>query len=97
MNILLVNDDGIASQGIQMLARALDKEHRVKVVAPHEERSGGSHCITLHEKMYLTPYETKDFSGEMYVCDGTPADCTRVGLIYYAGSGPCYLRDQQRI
>ncbi|CAN5893324.1 5'/3'-nucleotidase SurE [soil metagenome] len=40
INILMTNDDGVASPGLRTLAAALGSRHRVRVVAPEDERSG---------------------------------------------------------
>jgi len=36
MRILLVNDDGINAEGIQVLAKELEKEHNLIIVVPEE-------------------------------------------------------------
>ena len=53
MNILVVNDDGIESAGIKILAQKLKKYGNVYVVAPayRAERRGAFHYDTR-------PYET---------------------------------------
>lgn len=38
--ILITNDDGIESPGIQILARALAERHEVVIAAPQDDRSG---------------------------------------------------------
>ena len=43
MNILLVNDDGIYSQGILKLAEKLCVDNDVTVVAPQCQMSGTGH------------------------------------------------------
>ena len=69
MKILLTNDDGIGSPGLEALQEAL-KEHELCVVAPDGERSGYSHRITLKEPVKFV------LRGDgVYACSGTPADC----------------------
>jgi 5'-nucleotidase len=78
MNILLTNDDGISSEGIQKLAQALrsNKKHRVFVVAPDENRSGISHAISiLNNPVKLTP-----FGEDSWSCSGFPGDCVIAAL-----------------
>ena len=54
MKILLTNDDGVYSLGIQTLARKLtEKGHEVLVVAPDRERSGCGHAMTLDRPLNL--------------------------------------------
>jgi 5'-nucleotidase len=79
MRILLTNDDGIASDGIQTLLRMLAAEHEVWVVAPESEKSGGSHSITLKDTIRVRRVAERSFS-----CRGTPADCVllaHLGLV----------------
>ena len=79
MNILLTNDDGIDSEGLQKLAGVLRAaaKHRVFVIAPDKDRSGVSHGITiLKDPVKLSPAGEDSWS-----CSGTPADCVIVGLM----------------
>lgn len=79
MRILLVNDDGIQSPGLQLLARALAKEHAVTVAAPDGQRSAASHSLTLGDR--LTVERAELGAGiEAWAVGGTPADCTRLAL-----------------
>ena len=47
MNILIVNDDGIQSEGLQVLAKRLSEEHKVYVLAPDSNRSAVSHHYSV--------------------------------------------------
>lgn len=76
MRILLTNDDGIGSEGIQALVRALGAEHELWVVAPEAEKSGGSHSITLRDALRVRRVADHRFS-----CRGTPADCVMIALL----------------
>jgi 5'-nucleotidase len=78
MRILLTNDDGIDSTGIQTLAKSLAREHRVFVVAPNGNRSGVSHAVTTHSAITLERFG--DASIPSYACSGTPADCVFLGV-----------------
>ena len=40
LNILLTNDDGVHAEGLLALAKYLEKNHDVWVVAPDRNRSG---------------------------------------------------------
>ena len=79
MHILLVNDDGIHSPGLRLLAEALrDAGHRVTVVAPDRERSAVGHGITTRDPLFV---QDQNWEGiPAYSCSGTPADCTQLGL-----------------
>jgi 5'-nucleotidase len=76
MRLLLTNDDGIHSDGIQALVTALAGAHEVWVVAPETEKSGGSHSITLRDALRVRKISEKHFS-----CRGTPADCVMIALL----------------
>lgn len=48
MNILLVNDDGIYSEGILTLAKALMTGNEITLVAPQGQMSGMGHAISYY-------------------------------------------------
>ena len=75
-NILVVNDDGVYGAGLKPLARSLGRLGRVVVVVPERERSAASHAITLHK-----PIRVRKLEPNFYIMNGTPADCTRFGVI----------------
>lgn len=70
MRILVTNDDGISSPGLDALVRALSVQHEVWVCAPDSERSGASHSIQLKGPVRIHQVAERSFS-----CGGTPADC----------------------
>lgn len=80
MKILLTNDDGIMAEGIQTLARELEKEHEVVIVAPDIQRSAQSHAITLFKPLMVKEVELQGIKGKAYSISGTPADCVRAGM-----------------
>ncbi|HEX7371185.1 MAG TPA: 5'/3'-nucleotidase SurE, partial [Thermodesulfobacteriota bacterium] len=47
LRILVTNDDGIQSEGLLILARALEKIAEVWVVAPDREQSAVGHALTM--------------------------------------------------
>lgn len=76
MKILLTNDDGYLSPGINALWKALKQRgHNVVVVAPDKERSAVSKALTLHRPLRIRKIE-EDF----YITDGTPNDCIYLAL-----------------
>jgi len=78
MLILLTNDDGIASQGITLLAKALrEAGHRVLIVAPDTNRSGCSHSIHF----LSGPLKLKEIEKDTFSCSGTPVDCVITALL----------------
>src|SRR5689334_20518394 len=75
MIILVCNDDGIRSEGIQTLARALDPLGDVYVVAPDREQSAAGHSLTLHR-----PLRVEEISPRQFAIDGTPTDCVNLAV-----------------
>jgi len=75
MNILITNDDGIEAVGIQVLAKRLEREHNVFVVAPEGNRSAVSHHLTMFNSTKIKEYEKNQWS-----CSGFPADCSFIGV-----------------
>ncbi|MDR0641728.1 MAG: 5'/3'-nucleotidase SurE [Treponema sp.] len=78
MNILLTNDDGLESPGLQLLAKALRGEgHRVIVIAPDRDRSGVSHSISfLGGPLVLNPR-----GDDTWACSGLPVDCVVIAFL----------------
>lgn len=76
MRILLTNDDGIHSKGLQKLKAGLEPDHEVWVVAPDGERSGMSHYLTLKD-----PVRSRKRGHQAYSTSGSPADCVIVGIL----------------
>jgi len=73
--ILVTNDDGILSEGITLLAKALREIGDVFVVAPDREKTAIAHSITLHR-----PLRMEKMRKNVYSVDGTPADCVHLGV-----------------
>jgi 5'-nucleotidase len=75
LKILVTNDDGIHSEGIIALARAVREVGEVTVIAPDRERSAIAHSVTLHR-----PLRVEKVKRNYYAVDGTPADCVHLGV-----------------
>ena len=75
MRILVSNDDGYFSPGIEALAGALVDLAELTVVAPERDRSGASNSLTLDRPLQIR----RAASGFRYV-DGTPTDCVHLAL-----------------
>lgn len=87
--ILVVNDDGIDSEGIGVLAYALRDLGEVTVVAPDGDRSGTSHSISTHHAV-----RAQALPGEglrRFACSGTPADCVLLGVNELCGGRPALV------
>lgn len=87
MKILLTNDDGYSSPGIQALYNILCMKHDVNLIAPEGERSAIGHGITLHEPIKIRPVKL-DGKGSGYAVSGTPVDCVKLGLFQFYNSVP---------
>ena len=78
-NILIVNDDGIQSPGIQALAKAMENIGSITIVAPDKEQSAKSHSITLNDPIRLKLVNLKrGLKG--WSVKGTPVDCAKIAL-----------------
>jgi 5'-nucleotidase len=80
MKILLANDDGIMAEGLYTLAKELEKEHELIIVAPEHQMSAQSHSITLHKPIVIKEVNLPGLKSPAYSISGTPADCVRVGM-----------------
>ncbi len=85
--ILVTNDDGITSPGIQALAETAASFGRVCVVAPDKPQSGMGHAITVNSALRVTPAGFKNVS-RAYSCTGTPADCVKVAIYHLLDEKP---------
>jgi 5'-nucleotidase len=75
MRILITNDDGIHSEGLDVcaeIARAVSSD--VWVVAPEFDQSGVSHSLSLNDPLRLRAVEERRFAVK-----GTPTDCVIMG------------------
>ena len=89
--ILLTNDDGYLSPGIQRLKEYLTGghgkyEYDVYVVAPDRERSAISMKLTINEPLRLNQMGEKEFT-----VDGTPTDCVNIALQKVVPRQPDFL------
>jgi 5'-nucleotidase len=73
--ILVTNDDGYTSEGIQVLADALDGIGEIWVVAPNREQSAVSHALTLDRPLRIQRLGKRRVS-----VDGTPTDCVAIAM-----------------
>ena len=75
MRILLSNDDGYFSPGINMLAEHLSSLAEIVVVAPERDRSGASNSLTLDR-----PLTIRKTQNGFYYVNGTPTDCVHLAV-----------------
>ena len=81
--ILVTNDDGVYSEGIQVLADALASLGDVTIVAPVGESSAIGHALTL-----ARPLRLERLRDGVYSVDGTPTDCVNLGVSTCCARGP---------
>jgi len=78
MKILITNDDGIDSPGLQKLASLLRAggKHKVFIIAPDTNRSGISNALSL----ISGPVKLLAAGEDAWSCSGFPGDCVLIGL-----------------
>jgi len=75
MNILVTNDDGIASPALRQLRQQLQAFGRVTIIAPDRNQSATSQSLTLHRPLRIHALEP-----DVYSVDGTPTDCVLIAF-----------------
>lgn len=76
MRILITNDDGIHSPGLDVLARIAGQfTDDVWVVAPETDQSGLAHSLTLND-----PLRLRELGERRYALRGTPTDCVIMAM-----------------
>ena len=79
LRILVSNDDGIDSPGIQALATALGSIAHVDVVAPDTQQSAVGHALTVSVPLRFQKHERNgSFFG--WAVNGKPADCVKLAV-----------------
>jgi 5'-nucleotidase len=73
--ILACNDDGIQSEGLTGLVKAVETIDHVVVVAPDRERSAVSHALTLDR-----PLRADEVRDGWFAVTGTPTDCVNLAV-----------------
>lgn len=89
--ILITNDDGINSDGIVRLAKAAAEFGEVWVVAPDSQRSAMSHSISLRYSIEAWEVDFPVEGVHAYACNGTPADCVRIGVLNIVPGKPDHV------
>lgn len=84
--ILLTNDDGVYSEGIESLAAALSAVGEVFVVAPDRERNAASHALTLHK-----PLRADRIRKNVFAVNGTPTDCVNLAVLHLLKQRPALV------
>jgi 5'-nucleotidase len=77
-DLLVTNDDGYKSVGFVTLVRELSKKYTVTAVVPDRGRSWIGKAITTKKELKV---KKVTYDGiEMFLLNGTPADCVQIGL-----------------
>jgi 5'-nucleotidase len=74
--ILVTNDDGIHAEGLNALFDLASSLGTATIIAPATPLSGCSHQTTTDRELHL-----EQLAPDRYQVLGTPADCTRLGLV----------------
>ncbi len=80
MKILVTNDDGIDSPGIQALAEAMRRVGEVLIVAPDQQQSGVGTAVSFHNGISAAERTSAIEGARAYAVSGTPSDCVILGL-----------------
>jgi len=83
---LLSNDDGVHAAGIRALAQAVEPFADWLIVAPHVERSGSGHAISLS-----TPLRLEQLASNIFAVEGTPADCVMFAMSKLVSRRPDFV------
>ncbi len=75
MRILISNDDGYFSPGIEKLAEVAGAFGEVTVIAPERDRSGASNSLTLDR-----PLSVRVAANGFFYVNGTPTDCVHLAV-----------------
>ena len=78
MKFLLTNDDGYEAKGLITLRQAINQFGETTIVAPTAQHSGCGHQLTTYSA--IESFEKPD---DVFAIDGSPADCTRLGLGHF--------------
>ncbi len=78
VTVLVANDDGPASPGVQALITAIAKNANVVPVIPEGPRSGTSMSLTFHKPLRIREIVVAGCKG--YAVSGSPADAVMVAL-----------------
>src|SRR5712692_282842 len=81
--ILIVNDDGYRSEGLNALSERLMALGEVTIVAPVEEASAIGHALTLRR-----PLRLEKVADRVFAVDGTPTDCVNIAVTQVLASLP---------
>lgn len=79
LRFLVMNDDGIDSKGLQVLAKTLKPRGEVYVCAPDRQRSATAQSVTLFDQIRCQEVPFK-YGEKAWTVSGTPADCAKFAI-----------------
>ena len=85
--ILITNDDGIFAPGLRTLISVMQHLGDVLVIAPDKPMSGMGHAVTISTPLRVHKIKSEEGYTE-YSCNGTPADCVKLGHKAILGRKP---------
>ncbi|HLN52085.1 MAG TPA: 5'/3'-nucleotidase SurE [Lentimicrobium sp.] len=85
--ILVTNDDGINAPGLRSLIVIMRGIGDVLVIAPDKPMSATGHAVTITAPLRMTKIKEEEGYLE-YSCNGTPADCVKLGNKVILGHSP---------
>lgn len=81
MKLLLTNDDGIRSPGMEALVSELSGDQELFVSAPDRQRSAAGCSMSIRMALRAEPFSFSDHPQvTAYAVSGTPVDCVRLGF-----------------
>jgi len=86
-HILITNDDGIDSDALPPLSKALSTLGDVDVVVPERNWSGASHSITLFRPLRVRATKLRN-GHAAFMTDGSPTDCVRLAVLGFLRHRP---------
>lgn len=84
---LLTNDDGYQARGLLHLIKVAGEMADIVVMAPEHNASGVSTSITCTRPLHVRIVQETP-AVKIYACDGTPADCVKMGLEHFCPRRP---------
>jgi len=85
--ILITNDDGIFAPGLRTLISVMQHLGDILVIAPDKPMSGMGHAVTISTPLRVHKLKSEEGYSE-YSCNGTPADCVKLGHKAILGRKP---------
>lgn len=76
--VMVTNDDGIQSNGIISLAKAIRKYADVMIVGPEQPQSATALSLTFHKPLRVSKVRIEDL--ECYAVSGSPGDSVMIGV-----------------